>query len=87
MSNSVSLIDGHIDTHHIDLWLEGYQCMEGSSTAVCLGTYDAGNLRDAVQQWVNEEPNERKQYVDLLRLTYWGCRFFDNEADARKTFG
>lgn len=26
MSGSVSLINGHIDNHHIDLWVEGYQC-------------------------------------------------------------
>lgn len=87
MSDSVSLIDGHIDTHNIDLWLEGYQCVECSSTAVFLGTYKAGNLRDAVSQWVNEEPNERKEYVDMLKLTYWGCKFYDNELDARRNFG
>jgi len=25
--------------------------------------------------------------IDLNRMTFWGCRFFDNEQDARKSFG
>ena len=26
-------------------------------------------------------------YYDIGNNSYWGCRFFDNEVDARKSFG
>lgn len=26
-------------------------------------------------------------YYDITRNAYWGCGFYDNEADARKNFG
>lgn len=87
MSDSVSLINGHIDNHNIDLWVEGYQCTGGSNTASYLGTYKADSLREAVQQWVAENPKERERYVDISRLTYWGCKFYNNECHARRSFG
>ena len=87
MSGSVSLINGHIDNHHIDLWVEGYQCTGGSNTASYLGTYKADSIREAVQQWVAENPKERERYVDISRLTYWGCKFYNNECHARRSFG
>ena len=68
------------------LWMEGYGATGDSGTAQCLGTYEGDTFADAVQAWVDEEP-DRAQYFKREGLTYWCCRFFDNEADARKSFG
>lgn len=70
----------------ITLWMEGFQVMEGSAQAEYCGTYQAKTLREAVEMWIAED-TRRRGLVDLERLTYWSCRFFDNEADARKSFG
>ena len=70
----------------ITLWMEGFTVMEGSAGAEYCGTYEAETLKDAVKQWVDEKP-ERKGLTDFNRLTYWGCRFFDNESAARASFG
>lgn len=86
--SGVSLIDGHIDNlRDIDLWI-GLPIYTGdnSNAALYLGTYKARNLPDAVQQWVAENPQKRECYVDILHLTYWHCKFYDNEADARQYF-
>lgn len=70
----------------IDLWVEGFRVVEAEAKASYLGTYQAKTLKEAVIQWLNENPKEKK-YVDLDNLTHWGCSFYDNEYDARKTFG
>lgn len=78
----------------IQLWVEGFHIQGGESTARFLGEYEADNLRDAVIQYMEKtrqksiaEVGPANSTIDLDRLTDWGCRFFDNEADARKSFG
>lgn len=70
----------------ITLWMEGFQVMEGSAQAQYCGCYRADTLEDAVKLWVAED-TKRAGLTDLNRLTYLRCRFFDNEKDARATFG
>lgn len=71
----------------ITLWMEGFHVMEGSAQAQYCGCYQADTLEEAVKLWVAENPRERTGLTNLNSLTYWGCRFFDNEKDARATFG
>ena len=70
----------------ISLWIEGYAVTGNSQTAQCLGFYKVSTLKEAVMEWLKENPQEEK-YVNIERLRYWGCRFFDNETEARKSFG
>lgn len=78
-----------------DIWEEGYCCTGESGKAHCLAKDVEGeDFFDAVEKWYNNLPNP-KDYGEL-RISHsgtdtdariWGCRLFDNEADARKSFG
>ena len=73
--------------HTVDLWAEGYVANGNQSSAIFYGKYNAQSLSEAVLQF-KEQLNEQDQsLIDLDSLTFWGCRFFDNENDARKIFG
>lgn len=69
-----------------DIWSEGYVATGQSSGATLLG-YAKGE--DFVQACVNLAKQDREfaSYFDKDRMTYWGCRLFDNSSDARKSFG
>lgn len=71
----------------IDLWSEGYEATGQSSTATFHGTYKATCLLDAVKAYANTLTAHERSYIDYETLRIWGCRFFDNEAAARKSFG
>jgi hypothetical protein len=72
------------------LWVEGYAATGESGTARYLGIFPGDTLREAVVAYMNgmQTDNDRS-YIDLNTKipTYWGCRFYDNEDDARKFFG
>jgi len=74
-----------------EIWKEGYLVsgMEGiPASATFLGTYSAENFRNACIIW-DSIHNRDKGYGDFNAqgLSVWGCRLFDNEADARASFG
>lgn len=75
------------------IWSEGYQVTGNQGTAQRL-TF----TKNEDTMWEGETfqkacENALKvlkwdmSYYDAKRNTYWACRFFDNEADARKSFG
>jgi hypothetical protein len=69
----------------IELWIEGFQIQGDEGKAYRLDTYEADNLEQAVEIH-NQQSSmliEKKQGI----FVFWGCRVFDNEADARKSFG
>lgn len=75
-------------TKTISLWSEGFSVTGQSSDATFHGTFKAKDLRDAIIQFRDSLDDEySKSYIDLKRKTFWGCKFFDNESDARKSFG
>lgn len=67
--------------------MEGWKgmCGEGSS-AQFLGEFEAEDFRDACFKWAKTREHQM-DYFDDRALSYWGCRLFDNEQDARKSFG
>lgn len=73
-----------------DIWVEGYIATGEHGLAQFLGTYPGESWDEAVQEW-----NRRKNYDNgwgKLEFrngywTVWGCRLFDNEADAREIYG
>ena len=80
-------LDGEPDkTCGIDLWMEGYYTNGDSSPARYCGHYKVSCLSDAVKAW-SAEDYSRSKHVNMEDLTFWGCRFFDNELEARRTFG
>jgi hypothetical protein len=75
-----------------EVWMEGFiiSGQEGKAHRVVSEQgktlWEGETFKDAVKQAVQEAIKD-KQYYDPERNTYWGCRFFDNEAEARKSFG
>lgn len=70
-----------------EVWSEGYAATGESAPARFHGKFKGVTFKDAVESYINTlSPDSRKSF-NGERLTYWGCRFFDNEQDARKSFG
>jgi len=70
------------------VWTEGYAATGDNSGAQFHGNYEGESFKDAVIAFRDSIADERsKSLIDLDRLTYWGCHFFDNAAEAQKSFG
>lgn len=71
----------------IQVWAEGFVCSDCRAKATLLGEVEgAANLEEAYRVLI------RERRVDIVLantrdMTYFGCRLFDNEADARRSFG
>ena len=90
----------HIKTNdlfngYIQIWREGYMATGEHGTACFCGLYKAESFDDAMVMYDEDMnriyPNEKdrapKYKNDRGNWISWGCRFYDNEADARKGFG
>jgi hypothetical protein len=68
-----------------EVWSEGYAITGNSSGATFEGKFKGATFRDACAEWAKtvEEPH----LYNAKDNTYWGCRLFDNETDARRSFG
>lgn len=74
----------------MDLWMEGFRISGKCLPAKFCGTFEANTLRIAVHMYMDsiDSPVEKKQFIITPKtLSYWNCKFFDNEVDARRTFG
>jgi hypothetical protein len=74
-----------------EIWSEGYLAtgMEGiPETAQLMGKFVANSFKEACDKWAATltDPYSKSCY-DGERLMFWACGLFDNEADARKSFG
>lgn len=65
-----------------EIWMEGYCCTGQSSTAFLVAKIEADSFQEACDMYFKGD-----FYYDPKTLMYWGCRLFDNEVDARKSFG
>lgn len=83
----VNAIEGEEQAEKLyDIWAEGYADNGGCAGAIRLGSARGKTFKDACKIFAEEEESFR-QYFDEESMTYWGCSLFDNEADARKSFG
>ena len=72
----------------MDLWCEGFATNGERAPAAYLGTFATDSIDEAVEQWVERARPEDDLVAKQDGIwRYWGCRIFDNEADARKAFG
>ncbi len=70
------------------VWSEGFRSTGQSGSAHNHGTFDGDTFKDAVESFRTSLADQySRDCVNLESLTFWGCRFFDNEGDARKSFG
>lgn len=65
-----------------EIWSEGYRITGNSSGATYHGTEKASSFAEACDKFFIED-----EYYRSSTLTYWACRLFDNEEDARKNYG
>jgi hypothetical protein len=65
-----------------EIWSEGYSATGEHSLAVFHGTVNAGTFREACDIAFGGET-----IYNSKSLTLWGCRLFDNEQNARESFG
>lgn len=86
-----------------DIWIEGYCATGESGTAQLMASNVEGEtFTDAVMNWYNSNPEEIEKAwgcLDKRRiyneddmseetyLSFWGCRVFPTEAEARESFG
>jgi hypothetical protein len=72
-----------------DIWSEGYNCTGNSSPATFHGNMYGENLLDACVKFAEETP-EFKKYFDHNEngdCFYWGCKIYNNLAEACESFG
>ena len=69
-----------------EVWLEGYQATGNSGTAQYLGNFAGRSFPEACKVAVLRNGMNPALY-DSERNAFWGCRFFNNEARARRNFG
>ena len=83
---NASRANGTPYTTKYDVWIEGYAATGERGTAQKLAEgVKADSFKQACEFYAD-------QFIeggcyDPGRNTYWGCRLFDNEEDARKSFG
>ena len=84
-----------------DIWMEGYAATGESATATYLGKQKGRNFQDAcMRYWFKEkikgyaEADKKNEYYDTKRWdydpynnSYWACRLFQTEAEAREFLG
>lgn len=67
------------------VWREGYRVTgnnSGAEKVANITVSDYTSFREACElEFIN------RSYYDPRRNTLWGCKLFDNEEDARKSFG
>lgn len=66
-----------------EVWSEGYQATGDSAGAVFHGRVVASSFKEACINYFGID----NIYFNEDNLTFWGCKLFDNEIDARKNFG
>lgn len=70
----------------MQVWSEGFAATGESGGAVLHGEVEAATLQEACDRLAERDPSFRAHY-DRGRMTFWGCRLFDNEAEARRSYG
>lgn len=65
-----------------EIWAEGYAATGQSGSAQLIGHSSGDSFREACDRFFRFDG-----LYDSKRLTYWGCRLFESEAQARRNFG
>lgn len=64
------------------IWAEGFSATGDYGTAHFMGEAYGRDFKDACENLFAGD-----SLFDATRMTHWGCELFDNEADARKSYG
>jgi hypothetical protein len=69
-----------------EVWSEGYRATGERGEAFYHGSASGESFKEACIELAARKP-AFSTYFDRDALTHWGCKLFDNEADARRSFG
>lgn len=69
------------------VWVEGYAATGEHATAAFMGNWPGETFVDACRAYSDSTSSPSCFAVKDGQPSYWGCRFFDNEQDARAAFG
>lgn len=69
-----------------EIWSEGFRITGNEGNAHLHGTSEGETFKEAVNNYAQQDVYFRA-YFDEEHMTFWGCRLFDNETDARRSFG
>lgn len=69
-----------------EIWSEGFVVQGNSSGAIYHGSEYARTFKEACNK-LSKKSLEFNRYYDPEDMTFWGCRLFDNESEARESFG
>lgn len=69
-----------------EIWSEGWRTNGDSGGAYLHARATGEDFPAACRNLAAKDPGFAA-YFNAERLTYWGCRLFDNEFDARRAFG
>jgi hypothetical protein len=78
------------DKRQIELWMEGYAVTGNSGTARKVDTVYASTSEEALEMYANKNKGKVDVHTDEDGKKWysdWGCKIYDNEVDARKSFG
>jgi len=67
------------------IWSEGYAATGERAPASFEGEVEANSFHEACILLLKDRLDKDSQ--GNCRMSVWGCRLFDNEAEARKSFG
>ena len=70
-----------------EVWTEGYTISGSVSGADFHGIFESDTFAGACLGFRDSLPQKSLHYFNDEQLTFFGCKFFDNESDARKSFG
>jgi hypothetical protein len=71
-----------------EVWTEGYNDMGNIGRASFHGKFKGETFKDAVIAFRDTLTDQHSiNCIDIERMCFWACRFYDNEADARKLYG
>jgi hypothetical protein len=69
-----------------EIWCEGFLMTGGGGKAFKFGDAKGVDFLDACKNYFAENPSDNFRITNGEPI-WWGCRLFDNEKDARKSFG
>jgi hypothetical protein len=76
-----------------EVWSEGFRATGEHGTAYCHGTVTADTFENGVIKLIGNQLDKDEKQPDGYsrrysgRLSVWACRIFDNEKEARESFG
>lgn len=80
-----------LDIKEYEIWTEGYRATGEEQNASLLGKASGFSFKEACDAFHAQLDEPKKNiwsyHPDSGTWSVWGCRLFDNETDARKSFG